>query len=166
MEEIIIVDRNDNQIGTKPRDQITKDDIYRISSCWVRNSKGEVLIAQRSFNKSHDPGKFGPACAGTLATGETYESNAAKELGEELGLKDIELVKGPKVYNEKNWKLFCQWFFVTVDKPAEEFVIQKEEVEQVRWIDEQELIRKIREKPEEFVGTMGDVLRDLKLTVK
>jgi isopentenyldiphosphate isomerase len=161
MENIIIVDSNDNEIGIKPRDQITKDDIYRITAVWIRNSKGQVLIAQRSFNKSHDPGKFGPACAGTLSKGETYESNAIKELQEELGLTNVKLAKGPKVHNDKNWKFFCQWFFITIDRPSEEFVIQREEVEQVRWIDELKLIERIRSKPDEFVRTMGDVIRDI-----
>lgn len=56
--KIIIVDKNDNVIGSKYReDLIPRKDIYRVSALWITNSKDEVLCTQRSFNKEHNPGK-------------------------------------------------------------------------------------------------------------
>ena len=67
-----IVDLNDEIIGHKPRNEIDfKKDYYRIGCLWLTNSKGEVLIAQRLLAKDKDPGKWGPAAAGTLEMGET-----------------------------------------------------------------------------------------------
>jgi len=93
-----IVDDQDNLIGAKPRNEIDfKNDYYRISGLWLTNSKGQILIAQRLLTKDKDPGKWGPAAAGTLEVGETYESNAYKEADEEIGLTGVKFTQGPKM---------------------------------------------------------------------
>lgn len=86
--KIIIVDENDTIIGHKNRDSMEDGDMYRVSALWIQNSKGDILLAQRSFDKRNDPGKWGPAVAGTVEEGETYESNIIKEAEEEIGLKN------------------------------------------------------------------------------
>ena len=92
-EKIIIVDEDDNIIGSKERNSIVSGDIYRVSALLIENSKGEILLAQRALTKKHDPGKWGPPVAGTVEEGETYESNIVKEAEEELGLKNIQIIK-------------------------------------------------------------------------
>ena len=51
MSEVIIVDEKDNIISYKERKSISQKDIYRVSALWIMNSKGDSLLAQRSFNK-------------------------------------------------------------------------------------------------------------------
>ncbi len=85
-QKVIIVDENDKIIGYKERNDRNQNDIIRIAGIWIENEKGEVLIAQRSFRKVNNPGKLGPAAAGTLEVGETYESNILKEVEEEIGI--------------------------------------------------------------------------------
>jgi isopentenyldiphosphate isomerase len=80
MEKQVIVDESDNVIGAKIRSDILPDDIYRVSCLWLRNPSGEVLLAQRSFDKKNDPGRWGPAVAGTVSENETYEENIRKEI--------------------------------------------------------------------------------------
>jgi isopentenyldiphosphate isomerase len=152
--KIVIVDKNDNVIGCKYREDLTpKKDIYRVSALWVTNSKGEVLCAQRSFDKEHNPGKWGPAVSGTVEEGETREENIYKEAEEELGIKDIKFETGPKYStlerpNTKHFR-FTQWFLAKIDRKTEDFKLQKEEVEQVRWLTEEEIL-KIYKKDSEF----------------
>ncbi|MFA6422790.1 MAG: NUDIX domain-containing protein, partial [Candidatus Buchananbacteria bacterium] len=86
MAKIIIVNENDEAIGHKERNELDFSDIYRVSGLWITNLKGEILLAQRAFTKNHDPGKWGPAAAGTVEEGEDYETNILKEAEEELGL--------------------------------------------------------------------------------
>lgn len=62
--KIIIVDEEDNIIGYKERDTLDDDDIYRVSALWIKNSKGESLLARRHRNKSHYPRKWGGGCGG------------------------------------------------------------------------------------------------------
>ena len=44
-----------------------------------------------------------------------------------------------------------QWYFYTLDKPAEDLVLQKEEVEGVKWFSKAELRQEIMENPKKFV---------------
>lgn len=159
-----IVDSEDVLIGAKPRAEIDPQvDYYRISGIWLTNSQGQVIIAQRSFSKDKDPGKWTAAVNGTLEIGETYEANAYKEAEEELGLKDISLTLGPKAKHEQPYKLFCQWFTAVCDMPEEEFVLQTSEVAQVKWIDIDELINDTRATPEKYVSTMLSTIQLLSI---
>lgn len=158
MAKVIIVNEKDEQIGLKDRKDIKKDDIYRVSGLWIKNSKNQVLLAQRGLNKKHDPGKWGPAVAGTVEEGESYEKNIIKETEEELGLKNVKFEKGPKIrwYGKHNY--FCQWFILTIDKDISEFKIQKEEVEKISWFDKEELIKEAKNHPEKFLKGINDWL--------
>lgn len=155
---IIIVDENDEIIGHKERGTLAREDIYRVSALRVTNSRGDILLAQRKFTKAHDPGKWGPAVAGTLDEGETYESNIIKEAEEEIGLKDIRPtpVQWLRVSGEHNY--FTQRYALTVDKPAEEFAIEHDEVEQVRWVSPGELRKALREHPKDYLDDLAWVL--------
>jgi isopentenyl-diphosphate Delta-isomerase len=148
---ITIVNDQDEVIGHKERSTLVKEDIYRVAALWITNSEGDILLAQRQLSKRHDPGKWGPAVAGTVDEGETYESNIIKEAEEEIGLKDIKPTLGPKrrISNEDNY--FCQWYKLTTDKPAEDFTIQEEEVKQVKWFSKAELQKELQERPYNFL---------------
>jgi len=92
---IIVVDEEDNIIDHMSMNEVDKKDLrYRVAALWLKNSKGENLLARRAYNKIHNPGKWGPAAAGTVEKGETYESNIIKEIQEELGIKNLDLKPG------------------------------------------------------------------------
>lgn len=154
MNKIIIVNNKDQIIGFKERTEIQQKDIYRVAGLWITNSKKEVLLAQRSFNKNHDPGKWGPAVAGTVEEGENYEENIQKEAKEEIGLENIKLKKGPKTESLSQYHYFCQWFLLEIDKDVSDFKIKKDEVEQVKWFSKKELIGQIEENPKKFLNGM------------
>jgi isopentenyldiphosphate isomerase len=158
---IIVVNENDEIIIHKERGTLTKDDIYRVSALWVKNSNGNILLAQRKFTKSHDPGKWGPAVAGTVDEGETYEQNIIKEAEEEIGLKDIQPIPGPRVRMSDEYNYFDQWYTLVVDKPAEDFVVQEEEVEQVKWFTRTELTKELQEHPEKYLKGLDWPLENL-----
>lgn len=148
----IIVDANDKIIGYKDRDNVAEDDIYRVTGLWVENSRGEILLAQRSFLKKNSPGKWGPAVSGTVEKGETCDGNIIKEAEEEIGLKNCEFKKGEKMRATGNHNYFAQWYFTKLDKNAEDFKIDKKEVKQVRWFAKEELKKMIQENPEKVVN--------------
>ena len=155
-----LVDKNDQVIGAKPLGKIQQTDIYRVSGIWVTNSKGQVLLAQRQLGKRNDPGKWGPAAAGTVEPGETYESNAYKEAAEEIGLNGFELHRGPKILNDINRAFFVQWFTCIVDWPIDKFKIQKAEVEKLEWVNKNRLIRELKETPDKFIAGSEKVWKD------
>jgi isopentenyldiphosphate isomerase len=160
VKRIQIVDDKDEIIGFKERNAIDyKKDIYRVSAIWITNSKGEVLIAQRKFDKDKDPGKWGPAAAGTLDEGETYEDNIYKEAEEELGIKNMKFSIGLKERVRSPRNFFCQWFTLEMDWELNQFMPQKEEVERILWIDKSELVRDVKENPEKYIPYMPDTVK-------
>ena len=88
-EEIVVVDK-DKIIGYRPRSFVDLKNLrYRVSALWIKNSRGESLLSKRAYTKLHNPGKWGPAAAGTVPKGESYLDTMVREAKEELGLKNI-----------------------------------------------------------------------------
>ena len=153
-EKIVIVDENDDVIGHKERGAIMQDDIYRVAALWITNSNGDVLLAQRALTKLHDPGKWGPAVAGTVEQGEDYDMNIRKEAEEEIGLKNVQpkKVNKERVFGEHNH--FTQWFLLEMDVPIDSFIINVAEVQAVQWFPKGQLLKEIESAPDKFLGTM------------
>ena len=164
-EKSVIVDNEDNPIGTKERSEIQLTDIYRVAALWVVNSKNKILIAKRNSNKKNDPGKWGPAVSGTVAQGEEYIDNIVKETQEEIGIdlkkynfKKIDKIRVP---NAKH-NFFCQWYLLKEDLDISKFVIQKNEVDEVIWIDRDEFGKRLALDPQKFTISMSEHFAVLK----
>ncbi len=154
-ESIIIVDENDNIIKYVPRNERLSTDIFRISSLWVTNTKWDVLLAQRHKNKESNPEKWSTAVAGTNAEGETYESNIYKEAEEEIGLKGVVFEERMKLKKfDRSYPFHCQWYSCIIDRDINDFHIQEEEVQDLRWWTRAELQKAFAETPEIFTKNM------------
>ncbi|MFA6215512.1 MAG: NUDIX domain-containing protein [Patescibacteria group bacterium] len=151
--KIVIVDEKDNVIGYKDRDAVKQEDIYRVSALWITNDKGDILLARRSLTKSHDPGKWGPAVAGTVEQEEDYLTNICKEAEEEIGLKGIVPQAGPKERISGKYNYFVKRYLIKINKPEAEFVINKDEVEEIKWFKTEELLQAIRVNPDNFLNS-------------
>jgi isopentenyl-diphosphate Delta-isomerase len=152
---IPFVDEKDEIMGYKTLEEIDKEDLtYRVSALWLTNSKGEILLAKRALTKSHHPGMWGPAAAGTVEKGETYEENIIKEAEEELGLKNINPKKGPITKSKSKYKHFTHWFFYEIDKEVKEFKIQKEEVAEVKWFSLEEIKNLLENNTKECIPSL------------
>lgn len=150
--KIIIVDKKDKVIGAKERKDLDyKKDIYRVSALWITNSKGQILLARRAYSKKQNPGKWGPAVAGTNDEGETYDSNIIKEANEELGLKNINSKKWKKELVKGKHKHYTQWFILNLDINLKDLKINKKEVAEVKWFDKQEIIKIINTNSDEVL---------------
>lgn len=158
-EEVTIVNDNDEIIGYKPRSEVNdKKDIYRNSALWLTNFKGQVLLAQRKKTKDKDPGVWGPAVAGTVEKGESYEESIYKEAKEEIGLEGIELSPGPKARVHQPRNFFTQWYTATIDRNIEDFSFQEEEVEKIKWITKEFLKKDVKENPDNYIPMMSMAL--------
>ncbi len=151
--QIPIVDENDKLICYKERRQVKKEEIYRVSALWITNKEGDILLARRALTKKHDPGKWGPAVAGTVEKDETYKVNIVKESEEELGLKNIKPKTGPKLRIRGLHHYFAQWYFLTIPKETK-IIFDKREVGEVKWFKKKELQRESQEHPDQFLKNM------------
>ncbi|EMY5616778.1 NUDIX domain-containing protein, partial [Providencia stuartii] len=62
-EKIILVDRQDNPIGTMPKLLAHQQGrLHRAFSVFIFNTKGELLIQQRAAHKYHSAGQWANSC--------------------------------------------------------------------------------------------------------
>ena len=125
-EKVFIVDENDRVLKEKWRNELTDTDRWRIIAIWVENSLGEILLQQRSLSKDLNPGLWTPGVVGTVAVPDSYEETA------QVGYRNIHT------------------FQCVIDRNINDFVIQQEEVEQIKQITPLELRRELKVHPEKF----------------
>lgn len=106
---------------------------------FIINKKKEMLLQKRNANKKFNPNKWAPL-AGAVIASETIEEGALREIKEELGI-DIDK-KNLKVLAE-NVNL-TRFFYMCCDMPEKDFVIQKEELSDVKWFAIDDVINMIK----------------------
>lgn len=105
-----------------------------IVTLFVRNNKGDMLLQKRSKQKG---GKYG-FISGHVQEGETNSQGMIRETKEEMGInideKDLNLFYRVQE-GENNFNLY----YMNKNIDTENLIIQKEEVEAVRWCSEEEI---------------------------
>lgn len=95
MENVILVDENDNEIGTaeKMEAHMGKVKRHRAFSILIFNDNGELMLQKRAMGKYHSRGKWTNTCCGHPRPGEDIISAGRRRLSEEMGfdcqLKDM-----------------------------------------------------------------------------
>jgi isopentenyl-diphosphate delta-isomerase len=88
MEQVILVDEQDNQIGLMEKIEAhQKALLHRAFSVFIFNSKGEMLLQQRSLKKYHCGGLWTNACCSHPRSGEATIDAATRRLKEEMGIE-------------------------------------------------------------------------------
>lgn len=150
-EFVALVDDQDNVIGKKDRSLLTDDDRWRVSIIWITNSKNQVLIAKRSMHKPTDPGAWSTAAGGTVQYGGVYDDTAERELKEELGVS-LELIPGKiALYKMSLGKRAGKYYHAVADLPTSAFTLQKEEVDDIKWVEKDWLWRDMTKNPQNYV---------------
>ena len=88
MEYVVLVDKNDNQIGIMEKMAAhLVPRLHRAFSVFLFNSKGELLLQQRALSKYHSPGLWTNTCCSHPRNGESVDKAAERRLHEEMGLR-------------------------------------------------------------------------------
>lgn len=99
-----------------------------VVTLFVQNNKGELLLQKRSKKKG---GKYG-FISGHPKSGETSIQGIITEAKEEIGIEINE--KELKLFNtEETTNTFFDFYYLKNDINISNLVIQKEEVEDVKW---------------------------------
>ncbi len=163
MDELIdIVDENDNVIGVKLKSEAHRDGSrHRSAHVWIVKD-GKIFMQRRGKNKRFFPNKFDVACAGHLMSGESYEEGAIRELKEEVGLdieKDrlipLQKRKQTSIVKDENGSKYISreimMVFLLELKNDEKMEIDKNEIEELKAFEIQELKDLLENRPELFV---------------
>jgi isopentenyl-diphosphate delta-isomerase len=88
MTEVILVDANDNAIGTMEKMEAhEKGLLHRAFSVLIFNSNGELLIQKRASTKYHSGGLWTNTCCSHPTPQESIEQAAKRRLKEEMGIE-------------------------------------------------------------------------------
>lgn len=86
MTEVILVNENDEQIGTVEKMEAHRQGLlHRAFSIFIFNSKGELLLQRRASGKYHSGGLWTNTCCSHPLPGETVLTAANRRLLEEMG---------------------------------------------------------------------------------
>lgn len=87
MEHVILVDDQDNPIGTMEKlEAHQKGVLHRAFSILLFNSKGELLLQKRSKTKYHSAGLWTNTCCSHPLPGESMADATRRKLKQEMGI--------------------------------------------------------------------------------
>ncbi|AVN63854.1 nucleoside diphosphate hydrolase [Mesoplasma florum] len=125
--------------GTKP----PKGFYRRKITIGIFNNKEEMLIQKVSKERKYWTGMWTPSVSGSVSTGENSQSTASREAKEELGLEiDFSNIRPSFTINFS--KGFDDFYLIKKEVEIEKLILQKEEVEEVKWASKQEIIDMIK----------------------
>ena len=154
MEQVVLVDENDNEIGTeeKMRAHQNGGKLHRAFSIVVFNSSGEMLIQKRALSKYHWAGIWANTCCSHPRPGENLGDAVERRLMEEMGfkteLKEVYdfIYKATFDNGLTEWELDHVFMGLYEENP----VPNPEEVGDYRWIGLDELRKEVEEEPEKY----------------
>lgn len=154
MEQVILVDEADNQIGVEEKLKAHRDGkLHRAFSIFVFNSEGKLLLQQRALSKYHCGGLWANTCCSHPRPGEGTEIAAHRRLREEMGfdcpLKELFSFTYKAKFD--NGLTEHEFDHVLIGKFDGTPKANPEEVESWKWVDIDELRNGIRQNPDKYV---------------
>lgn len=152
-EYIIIVDEQDRVVGTMEKLEAHRLGIlHRAFSVLIFNQQSEVLLQRRAKKKYHSPGLWSNTCCSHQRERETLEEAVSRRLQEELGFtcvcKEVYCFQYRVEFNngliENEMDHVFLGFYDGIVTP------NKDEIDEFRWVNLNELKQEMKEKPEQF----------------
>lgn len=127
----------------------------RSTNVFILNSRGEILCHQRSVGKERLPGVWSTHLGGHVAEGETYETNALKELHEEAGIAaQPDHLLPWRTTKIDGARLWVREFVTFLDRAASTLVPQPGEVESFEWLSLGQILKRADREPHKWcIGT-------------
>jgi isopentenyl-diphosphate delta-isomerase len=163
MDQVILVNEHDQQIGTMDKMEAhRKGVLHRAFSVMIENSKGEILIQKRAKAKYHSGGLWSNACCSHPKPGEKTEDAAARRLREELGIELKPVFSYKFIYevafsNQLIEHEMDHVFVATFDGIPK---INKEEVEDWKFVDHRQLLNQIEQNPDQYTHWFKSILTE------
>jgi len=137
-EKVILVDKNDNQVGLMPKlEAHEKGVLHRAFSIFIFNSKYELLLQKRASSKYHSGGLWTNTCCSHPREGEDILDAANRRLDEEMGIttslrKVYDFIYKAELDNQLTEHEFDHVFYGVFDNDP---ILNKDEAEDFKWVD-------------------------------
>ncbi len=164
MENLQIVHEHNNEptgVVLSRAEAIQKQHWVRSTNVFVLNSLGEILCHRRSMLKERLPGVWSTHLGGHVCIGETYETNAIKELHEESGIKinpdnliQWRTTKQPKA------RLWIREYVALLDIDAKDLKPQPGEVDEFAWKSITDIVSESAAQPEKWCAGTHDIMTE------
>ena len=123
------------------RDEKIPQNYYRlvVHAC-IFNSKGELLIQQRTKNKKHWPCLWDLSVGGGVQSGEDSQDAIKREVMEELGVEIDNTNLSPAVSINFS-QGFDDTYIIKMDVDINDLILQQCEVQRVKWATKKEVFQ-------------------------
>jgi isopentenyldiphosphate isomerase len=138
---------------------------HRISRVLVRDEEGNVLLQKRGMANKILPGCWDASASGHVDPGEDFETAAAREAEEEIGLhgyelKEIDYYKSSQEVEETKLNRFNKTYEVIANKDLV-LKLDPEEVSEVKWVSVAELKQLVTEHPDKVTDGLMRIAHNL-----
>lgn len=165
-EELILVDENDQEIGTMSKDRchVAPGTLHRAFSVFLFNAAGDVLLQQRAAGKPLWPLFWSNACCSHPRQGETLDIAVERRMQQELGVTaDVDHVykftyQAPFGDIGAEHEL-CHVFIGQHEGP---FDVNETEVAALRYFTQDELNAALEDQPDRFTPWFKMEWRELR----
>ena len=166
-ERVILVDANDNEIGTEEKLLAHKlGRLHRAFSVLIFNSQGKLLLQKRAEHKYHCGGLWSNTCCSHPRPGESLKDAAYRRLKEEMGM-DCEDCEFKKVFSFKYCVDFANGLteneidhvFVGISNKIP--IPNRKEVSKFKWVNLDELKADILANPTYYTPWLKLILESL-----
>ena len=164
-EQIILVDENDNEIGTMEKQEAhLKGKLHRAISVFIFNSKGDLLLQQRAISKYHSGGLWSNTCCTHPRKGESTKNAAKRRLVEEMGMSCDLNFRFSFIYRAElaNGLIEHEFDHVYFGESDYEPILNTEEAENFKYENIYALINNIKKNGSEYTEWFKICLEEVK----
>jgi isopentenyldiphosphate isomerase len=133
-ELVDVVDENDRVLSQATRREVRRRNLrHRAVYILVFNQGGQLFVHRRTFTKDIFPGYWDVAVGGVVNAGEDYDTAAARELREELGVQNAHLRRLFPMRYEHSAARVCGMVYSHTSEGG--FTLQASEIVSGEWMD-------------------------------
>lgn len=149
-----VLNENGEYIGrVESREKCHKEGLWhKAVAVFIINSKGQVLLQRRSANKKLWPNMWDITAGGHVLAGEFGFESIIREVNEEIGIElnkdNITFIGSCISKNVKEDIInnhFNEFYIVNKDFDETRLELQEDEVSEIKWIDKDEIIERIKD---------------------
>ena len=166
IEEVILVDINDNELGVMEKIEAHKKALlHRAFSIFVFNDAGQMMLQRRALSKYHSPGLWTNTCCSHPRPGEKLEKATSRRIVEEMGfqteMREVFsfIYKAPFDHGLTEHELDHVFMGIYNEEPE----INHEEVAEWKWIDIDELREDVSAKPDQYTVWFKIALKEMEV---